>query len=497
MKKATKWIGLVIASAVCVTSVAMLAACNDTKTEEYTVTFYDGTTILDTQKVKEGEMATKWTPTKTDYNFVDWYATPNFAHLFKFDEPITENKSAFAQWVSVNQSEDTREYYIVGSGTSPILLKSNWGKVFDSTTRMTKTAGKNEYKFTLDLQVGDKFQFAINESWHNQRGAGYLATTKLDNGTVAFSGSATIGDNSAYRNDIKVEYAGNYTFTLTTHLDDDTYESTHPEYTEAKKEAFNINPLDKISWVRNGDVIETAEKVVDYYIKGAGITNWKDMYNAATKMNGSDGVYTLEVYLKEKEEFTFTTLFTVGSQVGTGNIYLRADILDEASKAYLDQTASYNMVAKAAGSYKFTYTEATNVMSVAFDASKVPAATDYYIDGTFAEGVDNWSGYCFNEKFNLTETTAGSGIYEIKNVALKADSEIIIQAFKAGSTERGEWGTEGYNGLGSYNYTYLYNGGAAFEAVGNGNNNIKVKTAGNYDITFDSYAKMITITAHN
>ena len=48
MKKATKWIGLVIASAVCVTSVAMLAACNDTKTEEYTVTFYDGTTILDT-----------------------------------------------------------------------------------------------------------------------------------------------------------------------------------------------------------------------------------------------------------------------------------------------------------------------------------------------------------------------------------------------------------------------------------------------------------------
>lgn len=155
------------------------------------------------------------------------------------------------------------------------------------------------------------------------------------------------------------------------------------------------------------------------------------------------------------------------------------------------------MVAKAAGSYKFTYTEATNVMSVAFDASKVPAATDYYIDGTFAEGVDNWSGYCFNEKFKLTETTAGSGVYEIKNVALKADSEIIIQAFKAGSTERGEWGTESYNGLGSYNYTYLYNGGAAFEAVGNGNNNIKVKTAGNYDITFDSYAKMITITAHN
>ncbi|MDE6401304.1 MAG: hypothetical protein K2L54_01685, partial [Clostridiales bacterium] len=120
----------------------------------------------------------------------------------------------------------------------------------------------------------------------------------------------------------------------------------------------------------------------------------------------------------------------------------------------------------------------------------------YYIDGTFAEGVEDWSGYCFNEDFKLTETEAGSGIYEIKNVTMKADSQIIIQAFKEGSTERGTWGTESYNGLGSYNYTYVYDPDKAFEAVGGGNNNIKVKTAGTYDITFNSYSKMITITAH-
>ncbi|MDE5896712.1 MAG: hypothetical protein K2H43_02720, partial [Clostridia bacterium] len=89
------------------------------------------------------------------------------------------------------------------------------------------------------------------------------------------------------------------------------------------------------------------------------------------------------------------------------------------------------------------------------------------------------------------------GVYEIKNVDLKADAQIIIQAFKAGSTERGEWGTEGYNGLGSYNYTYLYNGGTAFEAVGGGNNNIKIVTEGTYNITFDSYSKMMTIQAVN
>lgn len=502
MKKAAKLAGLIVASAVCVTSMAMMVACGDgddeNKTKEFTVTYFDGTKELKKETVKEGEKAVRWTPTKDDFTFVDWFATPNFAFKFDFDAPITENKSAFAQWSSAQQSVDTREYYIVGSGTSPILLKSNWGKVFDSTTKMTKSADKNEYTYTLDLQVGDEFQFAINDSWHNQRGVGYLEKLTLADGTAAFSGTATIGDNSAYRRNIKCEYSGNYTFTLTTHPDDDAYETTHPEYTEAKKESFNINPLDKISWVRNGDVSAPVTTTTDFYIKGSGITNWKDMYNAATKMTEKDGVYTLTVYLKENEEFVFSSLVTVGTEVGTGTEYLRSTNLDQASKALIGEKESKNMVAKAAGSYTFTYTASTKVLSVAFDASKTPVATDYYIDGTFnkSAGVADWSGYCFKADYKLTETEAGSGVFEIKNVNLEKDSEFIIQAFKAGSTERGEWGTEGYNGLGSFNYTYLYNGGEDFSAVGGNNNNIKVLKGGKYDITLDAYAKMITVVKH-
>ncbi len=499
MKKAIKWVGFFVIAVVSMLSIAMLSACNNTetpKTKEYTVTYFDGNTVLKTETVKEGDRAEKWTPTKQDYVFVDWFATPNFGHKFDFDQAITENKSAFAQWTSAKQTVDTREYYIVGSGTSPILMSSNWGKVFDETTKMTKAADKNEYTYTLDLQVGDLFQFAINESWHNQRGVGYLTTLTLADGTEAFSGASTIGDNSSYRLNIKCELAGNYTFTLTTHPDDDTYETNNASYTEANKEAFNINTLDKISWVRNGDVTAPTQVITDFYIKGSGITNWKDMYNDATKMKNENGVYTLTVYLKENEEFMFTSLNTVGTEVGTGTDYLRASNLDDASKAFVDQKPSMNMVAKASGSYTFTYAKATEVLSVAFDGTKTPVPTDYYIDGTFAEGVADWSGYCFNPDFKLAELEEGSGVYEIKNVTLKADSQIIIQAFKAGSTERGEWGTEGYNGLGSYNYTYLYNGGTAFAAVGGGNNNIKVLTAGSYDITFDSYAKMITMVEH-
>lgn len=500
MKKATKWVSLIAASAICVSAVAMLAACNkdNPETVEYTVTYYDGTQVLKTEKVKEGEKATKWTPTKKDYTFVDWFATPNFAHRFLFDEAITENKSAFAQWASAIQSADTRTFYIVGSGTSPMLRASNWGKDTSDQHKMTKAEGKNEYTYTLDLNVGDKFQFEISGTgdWMNQRGVGYLDTLTLENGTTVFSGSSTIGDNSSYRLDIKCEYAGNYTFTLTTHPDDDTYETNHPSYTEANKEAFNINPLDKITWVRNGEVSEEVDVITDYYIKGEHITDWQDMYNPSTKMTNKDGVYTLEIYLKENDKFTFSSRNTIGTEVSTGTEYIRASNLDEASKAYVSGEAG-DMTARASGTYKFTYTEATKVLTVSFDAEKVPAPADYYLDGTFAEGVADWSGYCFNEKFKLTETSAGSGIYNIKNVALKADSQLIIQAFKEGSTERGEYGTEGYNGLGSYNYLYLFNGGAAFTAVGGGNNNIKVVTAGNYDITFNSYAKMITIESVN
>lgn len=499
MKKTIKWVGFFVIAMVCMLSIVMLSACNDTKTpetKEYTVTYYDGTTVLKTETVKEGERATKWVPTKENFVFVDWFATPNFGHKFDFEQTITEDKSAFAQWTSAQQTVDVREFYIVGSGTSPILMSNNWGKVFDETTKMTKATDKNEYTYTLDLQVGDLFQFAINESWHNQRGVGYLTSLTLPDGTVAFSGASTIGDNSSYRLNIKCEFAGNYTFTLTTHPDDDIYETTNASYTEGNKEAFNINPLDKISWVRNGDVTAPTKVVTDFYIKGSGITNWKDMYNDATKMKNENDVYTLTVYLKANEEFMFTSLNTIGSEVGTGTDYLRASNLDEASKAFVDQKPSLNMVAKASGSYTFTYTKATQVLSVTFDATKTPVPTDYYIDGTFAEGVADWNGYCFKPEFKLTEIEADSGVYDIQNVSLKADSQLIIQAFKAGSTERGEWGTESYNGLGSFNYTYLYNGGTAFSAVGDGNNNIKVLKAGNYDITFDSYAKMITIVEH-
>ena len=482
MKKATKLIGLVIASAVCVTSAAMLAACTDDKPEkaEYTVTYYDGETVLDTQKVKEGEKATNWTPVKTDYTFDNWYATPNFAHLFDFDTPVTENKSAFAKFASSLVVTDTREFYICGVGQSSALGGSSQLK---DAGKMTKTADKNEYTITVDLYENDWFQFVTNTAWDYQRGWGYIESGALNNVDYFVSGGS-MGSQPEKKKDIKCAVSGNYTFTLTTHPADDMGKPTAE------------SASDTITWKRNGDVEGKLETVMTYYLKGEKITTWKDILNPSTMMAEQDnGKYTLSAYLKEGDQFMFASIATTGTETADGGVYIKASELDEASKAYVGGTGDSNMTAKASGTYTFTYTPATETakatLSVAFDANKGLVAADYYLDGTFGEG-HNWTNNCFNDDYKFTETENGSGVYQLTGVELAVGTEFCIQAFKAGSTEPG---TDWVNLTGNYNYRYFVGAANLVEAanLASTNYNFKVVTAGTYNITIDSYTKIVNI----
>ena len=124
MKK-LRWLILVVAAMM---GLALFAACtpSEPQTTTYTVTYYDGSNVLKTESVEEGGKATNWTPQKEGYNFEGWWATPGFTHEFKFEEvTINADTSVFSQWSSATQSVDTRTYYIVGAGTSPILSASN------------------------------------------------------------------------------------------------------------------------------------------------------------------------------------------------------------------------------------------------------------------------------------------------------------------------------------------------------------------------------------
>ena len=480
MKK-LRWLAVIVAAVVCMAACSvLLAACGNTEeTTTYTVTYYDSdtTTVLKTEEVEEGGYATEWTPTKEGYNFVDWYATPNYSHVFEFDEAITADTSVFALWSSSAQVDDTRDFYIVGQGSSSILIGSS---AIADGAQMTKTEGENVYTLTVNLFSGDWFQFVTDTDWNYQHGYGYLTTGTLDGVTYFESNGSIDGTKPAKQEDIVCRVDGNYTFTLYTHPADDLDDPT------------GVSDNDTIEWTYNGDPQETVETVTHYWIKGEYITAWHDMYNDYTELKETDteGVYSMSIYLKEGDQFMFASTFETGITSEVGSLYIKADTLDEASKQYVSGEDG-NMTALATGTYMFTYIEETTTLSVTFDASVVPEESVYYLDGTFGDGHD-WTNNVFNEDYQLKETSEGSGVYAIENVELPEGAEFTIQAFVAGSTGPGDnW----ENQTGNYNYKYFYGNANAFGAANpsSGNYNFTVLISSTYTITFDSYSRIVTI----
>ena len=344
----------------------------ETEAQTYVVTFYDsdGTTVLDTVEVEEGALLEEFTPEKEGYIFTGWFATPQMSHRFDFEAAVTQDTSVFAGFVSY--VEDTRTFAILGSGKSPVLMESSWGSVIGDAQTMQKEENSeaNIYTITLDLEAGDEFQFAMNSAWENQRGYGYLDTITQD-GVEYFANSGGLGDTGVKRANIKVNVSGNYTLTLTTYPGEDTYDTGASGYSEDNKENFNINPYDTITWVYNGESqAGGVETQTDYYIKGAIITGWQDVYSDETKFTEENGIYTLTVELEEGDEFMFTSLITAEDIESVGNEYIRyTNIADDdaESLSYVTGTEGANLVAGAGGSYTFTYDPSTQILTVAFE----------------------------------------------------------------------------------------------------------------------------------
>lgn len=333
------------------------------------VTFYDSdaATVLKEAEVADGALAEEYTPEKEGYVFVDWFATPQMSHKFNFEQPVTEDMSAFAGFVSYQQDE--REFAIVGSGTSSALLESNWGTSITDVHKMTKEESdfENIYTITLDLNEGDEFQFAINTQWNDQRGYGYLDTISLD-GKDYFYNSGGLGEASTKRSNIKCAVTGNYTFTLVTYPAEDTYDTSASNYSEENKEGFNVNPYDKITWTYNGEATSNAgDMQVNYYIKGAVITGWEDVYSAETEFTQDGDIYTLSVGLTEGDEFMFTSMVTVGDIATVGTEYIRFTNIasdDANSLSFVSEGGGANLIAGQDGTYTFTYDASSKVLAV-------------------------------------------------------------------------------------------------------------------------------------
>lgn len=478
-------------------SLVALVSCgngNDKdNTTKYDVTFYDESTILKTVEVEEGQKVERPTEleTKEGYTFINWFATASKNHVFDFDKAINENVRVYAGF-SLYKT-DNREWYVVGSGQSPLLTASSWGKNIGPSFAMTKTASnKNEFKITMDVIAGDEFQFA-GPDWIHKRGFGYLISPTINSKTYFEGQGGGYGDVVAKGRNIKALISGNYTFTLNTYPADDTYDTTNPSYTEEQKEIHNMGTYDTISWVRNKDAEPLPTSVTNWYIKGKNITSWASIHTEYTKFTKIGNTYTLDVFLTTADEIMFNSFATnletgvEGPQIGyinggSGTRSVEFDALFDLSGSNFvpKQTGTYQIIVDAAGTtpaITATYKEVTPEI---FEH-------DFYVNGTFLEkewGAVTNDAIDVNYKLAQVENTH---TYVYKNLELSEGDEILIQTMKAGSTVgAGNWGIK-------LDYKYLITPNDNCEAASSTNTNIKMLKSGTYDITIDVYSRTVKI----
>jgi hypothetical protein len=213
----------------------------------------------------------------------------------------------------------------------------------------------------------------------------------------------------------------------------------------------------------------------------------------------------LTTFLDQGDEFMFFSRFTDSATNVTtdGNEFIKGENLaaDEDTTTALKANANGNILANIKGQYVFVYDATTKKLSAKADASKYIAEGKYYLNSNLL--ADDWSiSTCFNEGYRLNETAEGSFVYKASGIVMAEGKEFAIAEFTADATEPGkDWA----NSLGSFNFQNLAASGEAnandqFEAANLSgeypNYNLKVKTAGTYDVTFDAYSSLITIIAH-
>ena len=196
-------------------TLGVAAACAEDETK-FTVTFYDGTTVITEKEVEEGGKVAAFKPSDVGYEkegfaFDGWYATADFTFDWSFDTAIDKDTNVYSMWTS--SKEDTRQWTIAGAiGWNGGPIEGENGNI------LKKTEGKNEFTITIDLYVGDQFQFCIQDEegvWNTDdaNGGGARGGQYLEENEYMSAPGTGLGDGQV---NITVSVSGNYTLTLTT-----------------------------------------------------------------------------------------------------------------------------------------------------------------------------------------------------------------------------------------------------------------------------------------
>ena len=375
-------------------TLGLVAACGENPSDSvtsYKVTFYDGTTVITTETVKEGKKIENFIPadkgySKEGYAFNGWFATSDFTHEWSFDTVIMKDTNVYSQWQSSRQ--DTRQWTIAGSSSAGgPLAEIDWnGGPIAGKNILTKTEGKNEFKITLNLYKGDQFQFCIQDAegnWNTNdaegggaRGGQYLK----ENEYMAALGTG-LGDGQV---NITVNVSGNYTLTLTTDADDKNVGAI-TVVRNGDAPAVTIDRSDYTWYIYgNSKAATTTESVLSGTNWGAKVDRLQYSPYEMFKISGNEadgtGTWMQTWTLAEGDEFllAYCTLKEEGGiKAEDGTMFKYTNITkfngDNACFKKSDGMGS-NIVVVKGGTYTFTLTvtldAATNTLKGAIEVDK-------------------------------------------------------------------------------------------------------------------------------
>ena len=393
-KSKLKKLGFCMAAAMLLTlTLGVAAACTQEpeptpQTQTYTVTFYDGSTVITTREVEEGETVEAFEPSDVDYEkegytFGGWYATADFTFDWSFDTAITRDTNVYSLWSSA--AEDTRQWLIAGSSSAGGPLAAigwNGGPIEGADGNiLTKTEGKNEFTITINLYVGDQFQFCIQDEngvWNTDdangggaRGGQYL----VENEYMSAPGTG-LGDGQV---NITVSVSGNYTLTLTTDAVDKNVGSI-TVVRNGDAPAVTVDRSDYTWYIYGNSAAETsAQSVLAGTNWGANVESLQysayEMFKISDNEPDGTGIWMQTWTLAAGDEFllAYCTLKEEGgisAQDGTMFYYPDIDEFNGEDAAFkkADGMGS-NIVVVEGGTYTFTLTVTLNAETNTLEGS--------------------------------------------------------------------------------------------------------------------------------
>ena len=360
-------------------TLGVAAACAEDETK-FTVTFYDGTTVITEKEVEEGGKVAAFEPSDVGYEkegfaFDGWYATADFTFDWSFDTAIDKDTNVYSMWTS--SKEDTRQWTIAGSSSAGGPLAAigwNGGPIEgENGNILKKTEGKNEFTITIDLYVGDQFQFCIQDEegvWNTDdaSGGGARGGQYLEENEYMSAPGTGLGDGQV---NITVSVSGNYTLTLTTDAEDKNVGSIKVVRNGDAAEV-TIDRSDYTWYIYGNSSAETsAESVLAGTNWGANVTSLQysayEMFKISDNEADGTGTWTQTWTLAEGDEFLLAYCLLkeegggISAQDGTMFYYPDIDEFNGEDAAFkkADGMGS-NIVVVEGGTYTFTLTVTLN-----------------------------------------------------------------------------------------------------------------------------------------